>query len=411
MRKRVVITGIGVIASNGIGRDAFWEAIFKGVSGIKPISLFDTAGFSAKTAGEVKDFQPQDFLGQKGLRTLDRSTKLAACSAFLALRDAKIEIDEPGASSVGVALGCTLGSLSSICDFDKVALTDGPQYVNPALFPNTVFNSPASEISIKLGIRGFNATIATGFSASLDALKYAWDCINAGRATTVVAGGVEELCAQTFLGFSKAGCLAQTKGGVVEASRPFDKRRNGVVFGEGACMLALEDLSSALSRNAHIYAELSGVGMSFDPYGINAYNPKGEGLYASMSIALSNACVNTGDVDYICAGANSSKAADAIEAQAIGRLFHNESAGVGVSAVKSMIGECFSAGGALQVAAAMGAIARQSVPPTINFAEKDPDCDVALTACAVNRPVDLALVNAFGPSGCNTSVLVKRYTA
>ena len=411
MRKRVVITGIGVIASNGIGRDAFWEVLFKGVSGIKPVTLFDTAAFKAKTAGEITYFQPQDFLGQKGLRTLDRSTKLVACAAHLALRDAHIEIDESNAHTVGVAIGCTLGSLSSICDFDKTALTEGPQYANPALFPNTVFNSPASEVSIKLGMKGFNATIATGFTASLDALKYAWDSISAGRATVALAGGVEELCSQTYLGFFKAGCLAGTQDGGVELSCPFDKRRNGVVLGEGSCVLALEALESAIHRGAHIYAELLSVGVSFDPYGVNVYNPKGEGLYASMVMALNDARLDSADIDCILAGANSTPAADKIEAEAINRVFSKNSPEVGVSAIKSMVGECFSAGGALQMAAAMGAIAKQAVPPTINYQEKDPDCDVELATRAVSRTVDTVLVNAFGPSGCNTSVLVKRYTA
>ena len=399
--KRIVITGLGIIASNGIGKDAFSEAIFAGVSGIKQISLFDTAGLKTKTAGEIKDFSPQDFLGPKGLRTLDRSTKLAASVAKLALDDAHLEITENNSAQIGVVLGTTLGSVNSIMEFDKEAILEGPYYVNPALFPNTVINSPASQVSIKFNIKGFNSTISTGFCASLDAIGYAVDLLEAGKAKIVLAGGVEELCIQVYLGFSKTGCLAGLKQGSLELSCPFDKRRNGVIFGEGAAVLLLESLESAQNRKAEIYAQISGTGMAFG---------NGSGLKRAMSIALENAKFNTGDIDCICSAANSTVAVDLQETEAIKDVFKDKAEKINISAVKSMTGECYSASAAIQAVSAVLAIEKQAIPPTINYEVKDEQCDlnyVVNQAC--NCEVNNVLINAFGPGGCNSSLIISRF--
>ncbi|MDI6606045.1 MAG: beta-ketoacyl synthase N-terminal-like domain-containing protein, partial [Candidatus Omnitrophota bacterium] len=219
--EKIVITGLGVISSNGVGKDAFFEGIFSGASGIGPISLFDTSSLKVKTAAEIKDFSPQEFLGAKGLRTLDRSTKLAASAARMALDDAGLEVKEENSRQIGIVIGSTLGSISSISDFDREALTEGPRYVNPALFPNTVINSPASQVAIKFNIKGFNATLSTGFSAGLDAINYAVDMLRFAKAKIVLAGGVEELCIQVFLGFYKCGMLAGSGGASGEICCPF----------------------------------------------------------------------------------------------------------------------------------------------------------------------------------------------
>ena len=407
--KRVVITGIGVIVSNGIGRDRFFESIFSGYSGIKPISLFDTSPYKVKTAGESADFDPRKFLGDKGLRTLDRSTKLLCSSVRLALDDAHLEVTAENTSQIGVVSGNTLGSLHSVCDFDIESIKEGPRYVNPALFPNTVINSPASQASIKFNIKGFNTTISTGFCASLDAIKYATDFLKIGRAKAALVSGVEELCLETFLAFYKTGFLAGLNGGP-EISCPFDRRRNGIIFGEGSVVLVLEDLDSALSRQAHIYAEVLGFGMGQDAYRINKYNPTGAGLKKAMQMALRNADVSLGDIDYISAAANSTVAADAIESSAIGEVFGAHSPKIPVSAIKSMIGECFSAAGAFGVAASLGAIERQMVSPTINYQEKDARCNLNYVtnkakACKINK----VLINAFGPSGCNSCLIISKF--
>ena len=379
----MVITGVGVLSPNGIGKDAFWDNTFAGISGIKPISLFECAEFSAKQAGEIKDFVAQDFLGTKGLRTLDRSTKLVASASKLALDDASFTISEENTDDCAVAIGSTLGSISSICDFDREAVIEGPRYVNPALFPNTVINSPASQVSIKFNIQGFNTTISTGFSAGLDALNYAADFLRLGREKMVLAGGVEELCIQSFLGFYKSGCLDE------------------ITLGEGAGVLALEDLESARARGAKIYAEVIGFGRSFDA---QAGDPE-KALY----LALDDAGISSEDVDCIFLAANSSRAVDVPEAQAIKKVFGRSADKIPVSAIKSMLGESFSAYGALAAAAGVGALQRQMIPPTINY----PDCHRSGLNFVVNKAicakVDKVLINSFGKTGCCSSMVIAKF--
>jgi len=409
--KKIVITGVGVVTSNGIGKKAFWKSLGKGASGIKKVSLFDTQQLSCHHAGEIENFDPVPFLGEKGLRTLDRTTKIVNVAAKLAIDDARLEINESNTDEVGVVLGTTLGSVYSISEFDKTALVEGPRSVNPALFPNTVINSPASQISIRFGIKGFNTTIATGFTASLDALRYACDFIKLGRAKAVVVGGVEELCIQTYLGFYKLKFLAASRnGGSLELSCPFDRRRNGIVFGEGAAMVVIEDLESAQERKADIYAEIASFGSYFDPFRINKYNRLGPGIRAAMRFALQNARLKPRDVDYICANANSTQEADLIEAEAIKDVFDKEARAVPVSSVKSMVGESFSASGALSLAASVGALRESFIPPTINFKEADQGCDLDVVPNKARKAaLKNILINTFGPSGTNTCCVVRKF--
>ncbi|MEW6214240.1 MAG: beta-ketoacyl synthase N-terminal-like domain-containing protein, partial [Nitrospirota bacterium] len=206
----IVITGVGVISPVGIGKDAYWERLIQGRTGFRVISLFDTSNFNVHIAGEISDFDPVLFLSKKGLRDLDRSTRLLCSAAKLAIEDAHLQITEENTNSTGVSVGTTFGSLHSISQFDREGLIEGPRYVNPSHFPNTVINSPASRISIRFKIKGFNTTISTGFCAGLDAISYAADFIKLNRANVVLAGGVEELCEETFLGFYNLGYLSGT---------------------------------------------------------------------------------------------------------------------------------------------------------------------------------------------------------
>lgn len=410
MKNEIVITGIGVVASNGIGKEAFWNALQKGVSGIKPVSLFDTGSMKSKQAGEIKDFDAKLYLGDKGLRLLDRSTKLVNVAAKLALDDGHFTVTEDNVDETGVVLGTTLGSVWSISEFDKTALVEGPRYVNPALFPNTVINSPASQISIRFGIKGFNTTISTGFTSSMDALKYACDFIRLGRARAVLVGGVEELCLQTYLGFYKLQFLSGSKDDDRELNCPFDRRRNGIVFGEGAVMLLIEDLESARARGAHIYAKVSSLGYEFVPYRINKYHRLGTGIRKALKEALVDADLDVKDIDCISANANSTREADRIEAEAIQEVFGSAAQKTPVSAIKSMVGETFSASGAMQLAAASGSIEQGFIPPTVNFKERDPDCGLNCKA-GVSQKADInhVLVSCFGPSGVNTAVVLSKY--
>ncbi len=400
MRKRVVVTGLGVVASNAVGKDAFMQAVFNSISGIKPVSLFDTAGFSAKTAGEIGGFAPEAILGAKGLRTLDRSTKLLLCATKLALDDAKVIMDDSNTCEAGVVVGNTLGSVSSISNFDRDAVIDGPQYVNPALFPNTVINSPASQVSLRFNIKGLNTTISTGFSASLDALKYAYDFLRLGRAKFILAGAVEELCEQIYLGFYKTGFLAGTSLGSVELSCPFDKRRNGIVLSEGAGILVLEELGSAVDRGANIYAEVSGFGWGFGQ----------AGLTQSMQMASRESAIGLDQIGYISAAANSTVYADKIEAISIKNVFSSVGELPPVTALKSIVGESYSAGGVLQSIEAVLALTRQGVPAMANYAEADPECGLNfVTGKTLECEVNNVLVNSCASQARTASAVFSKF--
>jgi len=410
MSKRIVITGLGVLAPNAKGREDYWQALREGRRGDRPITLFDASSFRVKTAGEISDFDPKMYMGPKGLRTLDRSTKLLVSCAKLALDDSGYKVTDKNTDDTGVSVGTALGSIKSISDFDEVTLKEGPRYTNPALFPNTVINSPASQVSIWHQIKGFNTTISTGFTASLDAMQYADDFIRMDRARMVLAGGVEEMCLQTFFGFYALQFLSGSKKSEPVINCPFDARRNGVVFGEGACLLAMEDLAAARRRKAKILGEIIAFGYSFDPFRINKYNPRGTGLKSAIRQALDKAGMGPEDIDYICANANSTKAADKIEAQAIKEIFKKYASRIPVSSIKSMIGETYSVSGSLAVAAALGALSEGFIPPTINYQKPDSDCDLDVVPNKARRvTIKNVLVINFGPSGANVCVIIRKY--
>ncbi len=409
MRKRVVITGLGVLAGNGKGRQDFWNALREGRIGYKPITLFDTSSFRTNQAGEISDFDPTLYMGAKGLRSLDRSTKLVVSAAKQAIDDSQFQITEENTDDVGVAIGTTLGSVKSMSDFDEVTLKEGPRYTNPALFPNTVINSPASQISIWHKIKGFNTTVSTGFTASLDAMQYGYDFIQLNRAKVIYTGGVEEMCYQTFYGFYMLKFLSGAKEGSVFVNCPFDKRRNGITFGEGACVMALEEHDHAKARNARILGEVVAFGTKFDPYRINKYNPRGDGLKEALRMVLDEAEMSSNDIDYISANANST-IADRIETDAIKEVFGARSYKIPVSAIKSMIGESYSVSGAFAVAGALGSLNENFVPPTMNYQEKDTECDLDVVPNQAREAnVKNALVVNFSPSGNNTCVILRRY--
>jgi len=413
MDKRIVITGMGVLASNGIGKKGFWRAVTEGVSGIKPVSLFDTANLRTRLAGEIKDFNPEEILGPKGLRNMDRATKLALAASKLALDDAGIAnpVPEDRTDKFGVSFGSTLGSVRSLSEFDKDAIRDGPRSVNPALFPNTVINSPASQISIRFNIQGFNSTVSTGFCSSLDAVYYAMNMISLYDYDTVLAGGVEELCEQTYKGFYKIGHLAGSRGGKEEIDCPFDKRRNGIIFGEGAGIFVLEEAAHARERRANIYGQILGYGTAFDPDSRNIYSPKARGASRAMAACLEDARLAPGDIDYVSAAANSTLDCDAMEAAAVKAVFGVGASKVPVSSVKSVIGETYSAGGAMNLASSLGVLEANIMPPTMNYEKPDRRCELD---CVPNeaRPkkVRNILIDSFSPTGANSVLAVGRFS-
>lgn len=409
MKKKVVITGVGILSSIGIGRQAFREALFQGRIGFKPITLFDTSKYSVKTGGEITDFDPLAFLEKKGLRELDRSTRLVCSAAKLAIDDSKIIITESNTHSIGVSIGTTFGSLKSIAEFDRTSLIEGPRYVNPSFFPNTVINSPASRISIRFKIKGFNTTISTGCCAGIDAISYASDFISMARADIVFAGAVEELCEDTFFILQTMGCVSGTNGGKAQCC-PFDARRNGIIFSEGSAVLTLEEENHAIQRNANILGYISGYANAFDYTSDGYFKCNGKGLENAIRLALKDAKLTTEDIDCIFSSANSTKELDVLETGVIKNVFGKKAYDIPITAVKSMLGETYSAGGALACASAVEALIHKTIPQTVNFEEKDPECDLDYVTEGV-RKKDLTniLILSTDFYGNNSVLIISRY--
>ena len=406
-KKRIVITGIGVLSPIGIGKDAYWDSLQKGMSGFRPITLFDTSDLKVKIAGEITEFNPKDILGKKGLVDLDRATTFLLSAAKFALEDSKIDISNINSPRTGISVGTTFGSINSLSEFDRQSLEEGPHFVNPSRFPNTVVNSPASRTAIRYGVKGPNATISTGYCAALDAIDYAIYSMNFNRANRMIVGAVEELCIQTFLGFYQLGYLSGLNNGNQPLSCPFDKRRDGIIFSEGTSVIILEELNSALARKADIYAEILSVGSNFDPFRLHKFNPKGKGIAESMKLALDNAALKPDDIDCIFANANSTQDADLIETKAIKEVFGKASGNIPVTAIKSMVGETFSASGGLATIAALGSMKQDFIPPTVNLKQKDARCDLDYVPDSARRQeIEKVMINSFGPNGSNTVLIV-----
>lgn len=405
---RVVITGIGILSPIGIGRDSFWQSLINGKDRFGVITLFDTSSFKVHIGGEIK-FDAAEFLGKKGLRDLDRSTRLLCSAARLSIDDSGLVIDEETTHTTGVSIGTTFGSLHSISQFDRVGLIEGPRFVNPSHFPNTVINSPASQISIRFNIKGFNTTISTGFCSSLDAVSYGVDFIRMNRAKAVLAGGVEELCEETFMGFHILGCLSGLDGSVPFCC-PFDRRRNGVILSEGAGVIVIEEEENALRRGANILSVLKGYGNAFDPDAEIGFNHDGKGLAEAIRIVLSDAYLSPEDIDCVISCANSTKGLDRLETMALKVALGSHAYRIPVTSVKSVIGETYSASGILSLAAAVEVIQRNTIPATVNYEERDPECDLDyVQRLPRNAQIRNVLITTADPYGQNSAVIIGRY--
>lgn len=404
---RVVITGIGILSPIGIGRDSFWQTLINGRDGFRRITLFDTSPFKVNIGGEI-EFDPVEFLGKKGLRDLDRSTRLVCSAAKLAIDDSGLTINEETTHLTGVSIGTTFGSLHSISQFDRVGLIEGPRFVNPSHFPNTVINSPASHISIRFFIKGFNTTISTGFCSSLDAVSYGADFIRMKRAKVVLAGGVEELCEETFMGFHILGCLSGIDGSE-PLSCPFDRRRNGVILSEGAGVIVLEEEENAMTRGANILAVFKGYGNAFDPDAEIGFTHSGKGLAEAIRIALMDASMTPEDIDCVVSCANSTRGLDRLETMALKDALGNQAYRVPVTSIKSMVGETYSASGILSLSAAVEILQKNMIPPTLNLKERDPECDLNYVhASPVEAEVRNILITSADPYGQNSAIIIGR---
>jgi 3-oxoacyl-[acyl-carrier-protein] synthase II len=403
-----LITGIGIVSASGITKDAFWDSVLAGKNAISKIESFTTEKFSSNLGGEVKNFDPKVYLGPKGLRNLDRASLFLLTAAKEALEDAKLQIDDSNTDDIGVCTGTTFPHLSSIVEFDREVIKDGLPFSNPAIFPSTVLNAASSQISIRFNIQGFNTTISTGYTSSLEALKYSLVALETNKAKMILSGGVEALSQALFFGFHKLGYMAGIKGQAL--SCPYDKRRNGPILGEGAALFCLEDEKDAKKRGAPAYAKVRSVVNFFDGYRLGKIHPQGEGLEVAIKQALDEAGTSTSDIDYICGCANSSKDLDKIEVMVLKKVFGKSLKDIPISSPKSMFGETISASAALQIATAIAAMEKGIIAPTINYQEKDPDCDIdCVPNKAQKKKVRLALISSFGPGGYNGACILEKH--
>ena len=401
----LVITGLGVISPAGIGRDNFWKGISAGENCFREITLFDTGDFKVTKAGEITEFNPLDFIEKRHLRTLDRSTRLLIAATQLALGDAGLEITDQNTNDIGVVVGATFGSLHSICSFDIEGLVEGPKYVNPSFFPNTVINSPAGQVSIRFKLKGFNTTISTGFCASADAISYAMDFLRLDRASLCLVSGVEELCEETFRGFNLLGLLSGSDG-TEPFSAPYDRGRNGLVLSEGASVLVIEKEESASRRQAEVLAKVLASVSAFTSETDKLFS-SGSGLKRAILKTIEMAGLTPDDIDLIFSSANSTRELDYMEANVINDIFGND---VLVTAIKSTIGETYSASGAFLVAAAVETLQRGYIPITKGVYGIDPECKINLVKeKTLADNINNILVICSDPFGNNTAILLQRY--
>lgn len=409
-KPEAVITGIGVVAPNGIGKDNFWQALEEGNDSVSEITSFETEKFPLHLAAEVKNFPASELLGPKGLRNLDRSALFLMAAAKMALDEAKIEINQENTDKIGVCTGTSFSHLWSIVEFDREVFKEGIDFANPALFPSTVINAASSQVSIRFNIQGFNTTVSTGYTSSLAALKYSLDALLTHKAEIILSGGVDALTSSLFFGVYKLGYMAGLQG--IPLSCPFDKRRNGPIIGEAAVLFSIEDLTAAKKRNADIFARIKGLSSFFDAFQMSKVHPQGEGLEKAIKTVMDETGVSPSDIDYISSSANSSKELDKVEVKVLKKIFGANLDKIPVSSIKSMVGETFSTSGALQIASCIGAMSRGIIPPTINYQEPDPECNID---CVPNKgqrkEVKTALVTSFGPGGYNSACILEKYIA
>jgi 3-oxoacyl-[acyl-carrier-protein] synthase II len=405
--RNFVITGMGVVAPNGVGKAEFWDALERGDNSLTKIDSFATGPLRVNVAGEVKNFVAKSFLGSKGLRNLDRSALFLLVAAKQSIEEAHLEINDITTDDIGITTGTTFSHLWSIFEFDKEVYDEGIDFANPVLFPSNVMNAASSHVSIRFNIQGFNTTISSGFTSSLEALQYSINAIQMQKAEAVLAGAVETLNFPLYLGFQKLGYMAGLKGEVL--SCPFDRRRNGPLLAEAGVMFCVEDIFRAKQRNVKIFAKIKSISSFFSGYKIGKVDPQGEGLEKAIKEALDAAGVGIKDIDYISSCANSSLDLDKIEVKVLRKIFGDTLDKIPASSIKSMIGESLSASGGLQVLSTIGAMNRGIIPPTINYKEKDYECDIdCVPNKAQKKDVHVALITSFGPGGHNSACILER---
>lgn len=411
MKRRVVITGTGLVTPVGVGVAESWAALCAGTSGIGPITRFDATPFQTRIAAEVKGFDPQDYLPLKEARRTQLFIAYAVAAARMALEDAGLTITPENGPRIGVVTGCGLGGLSILEDNIRIMDQRGPKRVSPFLIPMLIGNMAPGMISIHLGAKGPNSSVATACAAGSHAIGDAWHLVQYGYADAMITGGVEAVITHTCIsGFGAMKALSTRNDEPARASRPFDKDRDGFVVGEGSGMLILEPLEQALARNAHIYAEIVGYGMTGDGYHISAPAPDGEGAARCMQAALDDAGLPPTAVDYINAHGTSTQLNDLYETRAIKTVFGDHAYRLAVSSTKSMTGHLLGGAGGIETVFTALAIRDGIIPPTINLDQPDDGCDLDYVPnVARHQPVRVAMTNSFGFGGTNAVLLLKAY--
>jgi 3-oxoacyl-[acyl-carrier-protein] synthase II len=411
--RRVLVTGIGLVSSLGIGTDANWEALLAGRSGIGPITKFDATEFSTRIAGEVRGFSPLQFVDKKDVKKMDVFIQYAIAASQFAVDDARLVVTPQTSPRVGVFIASGIGGFTTIEREHKALLEGGPRKISPFFIPSAIINLAAGQVSIRFGARGPNSATCTACSASAHAIGDAYEIIRRGDADVMIAGGSEAAITPMGVGgFGALRALSTRNREPARASRPFDRDRDGFVVGEGAGVLILEEIETAQRRGARAYAELVGYGMSADAYHITAPSEDGDGAFRVMCAALKSAGIRADQVSYINAHGTSTPHGDKVETLAIKRCFGEHARKLAVSSTKSMTGHLLGAAGGLEAGITVLAIHEQIVPPTINLDEPDAECDLDYVPNR-KRPlaIEYALSNSFGFGGTNAALVFKQYDA
>lgn len=410
MNKRVVITGIGVVSPLGIGIENFWKNLLGCKSGIGTISSFDTSGYNSRLAAEVKGFRAEEYIGNKGLKYLNKGTKFLSSAIKMALTNSGFPDDEALSDNIGIIIGSSIGNFAETTDYYHDIIKNGPAELSPMLSYDVALNSSVNYSSVTFKTKGFARTISSGFTSSADAIGNGFRMLQKGKLKAVIVGGVEHISLDLFMIFYLRKQLSYSNSNTLEASIPFDRRRNGFVLGEGSYVLILEDIDFASERGVSPYCEIIGYGSTLGSNNNFTVEKKINKAVKAMLLALNDGNIINEQVDLISANGNSSKTMDMIEAKAIRNLFYKDyDKQPPVSAIKSSIGECYGASGAAQAVAAAMTIKSEAIPPVINYEEKDPECDLNIVTDKRNRyPVQIALVNSFDYLGNNSCLLFRK---
>jgi 3-oxoacyl-[acyl-carrier-protein] synthase II len=406
---RVVVTGLGTV--NPVGNDVktSWENLIAGKSGIGPITLFDAAAFDTHFAGEVKNFDPANYVNRKDARRMDRFAHFAVAASKEAMLSSGLKVDESNNHNIGVIIGSGIGGLSTLYQEAKVLIEQGPKRVSPFLVPMMITDMAASQVSIHLGIKGPNLCVTSACSSGSDAIGVAYELIKRGEADAIVAGGAESIINPVGIsGFNSLRALSTRNDDPTGASRPFDATRDGFVIGEGAGILILENLEHARKRGANILAEIGGYGASADAFHITEPAENGEGAARAMRLAIDEAGITINDIDYIKAHGTSTPLNDKTETKAIKAVFGERAYKIPISSPKSMTGHLIGAAAALEALICVMVIRNGIIPPTINLNHPDPECDLDYVPNTARKvAVKTALCTSFGFGGHNSVLVIK----